>query len=729
MKKSMLALAAASVFALFAHADEQAWFDAKIGSYTTWPSVNPDSYKGAWSNTDNVELNGTAPKATLVLDTDASAPLTFTANSGTQKDLTSQAKNVTINSEVEFNPFDSAKMPEVPADAKAGLIVVTNTTENTLQYYVLAKDEAGSTNAWTAANEAATALDAEVCIAITNKGNSVYAATYKVGDTVLTIGEPALSEIPVVMANTTVASVAYSGSGVVKSLAATYRGSDVTINIPAVANATVAVTNGTTEVATASGDVTVPMGTSLTVVYTCAPGYVFSDGVSVKTVSVASVSDSTVIDPQVTATQAEAKIGDTLYTTLASAIAAFSDQDIVVYRDLTLSAAVAINKAVKIDLGAKTITAASSAAFTVAAGADTAVVKFYNGKIVGTTGITIASGKLVIDGGSDYDYTVIEGTAGAALSFTGSENIAFEYTGTPTFKSATDYAAVVSTGIQGFLGVGDNGSARFDTGAAMSDNLVVEDYEFYVNEEDSFTYIRPQEEPATTYEVKFLDAKDGTEYTALTTNVVEDTVVIKPADPIKAGNTFVAWFDNETDAAFNFAAPLWSTKTLYATWKSDAPDPVVPGEEKKYDTEEEAKAATNNFQVGIAPAVAAVVKNEAAYKAMFKPVIVQDGDQFVVKTDFTDQAKADIQTAVDTATKAIEVGTVAGAETSDIAIANSIPGLYYQMNTASALGSLAPVDELLGDGEAITFEGVARPSTTAGFYKVSVTAAPVMTDK
>jgi len=161
-----------------------------------------------------------------------------------------------------------------------------------------------------------------------------------------------------------------------------------------------------------------------------------------------------------------------------------------------------------------------------------------------------------------------------------------------------------------------------------------------------------------------------------------------------------------------------------------ASTPITPGGDgKPYDTKSEAEAATNNFAVAIDPIVDAKLADDTAkatYKAMFKPVIVEEGGKFVVKADFTDQAKEDIQTAVDTATKAIEISEVASAAgASDIEIADSIPGLYYQLNTASELtpASFEIADEQLGDGDTITFKSVAKPSATKGFYKVSVTAA------
>jgi len=203
-----------------------------------------------------------------------------------------------------------------------------------------------------------------------------------------------------------------------------------------------------------------------------------------------------------------------------------------------------------------------------------------------------------------------------------------------------------------------------------------------------------------------------------TTDADVATVVDGVVTAVAAGSATITV--TTTDGSFQATCAVTVTAPV---------QPVEPGKEVSYDTEEQAKAATNNFEVAVPAAVASKVTDQAAYKALFKPTITQDGEKYVVKAEFKPEVAAGLKTDVDAATESIAIGNIAAAaDPSDITITNSVPGLYYQMNTSSTLDGFTAVKEVIGDGNSITFQGVAKPSAAKGFYKVSVSAAPVITN-
>ena len=68
----------------------------------------------------------------------------------------------------------------------------------------------------------------------------------------------------------------------------------------------------------------------------------------------------------------------------------------------------------------------------------------------------------------------------------------------------------------------------------------------------------------TLYTVTF-DSAGGSE--TASQRMVSDAVVIRPADPIKAGYTFIGWYsDSGMQTLYNFTTPVTGNLTLYAAW-------------------------------------------------------------------------------------------------------------------------------------------------------------------
>jgi len=190
MKKLMVAVASAMAVGLAAQAEE--WFNAKIDTYTEWPTNNAAEFKGEWSNQNGATLEDSK----LEVSANESTPLTFTATDS--KPLANN--DVKITSTLTFTMFD--ELPAVPAEAKAGVIACND------YFYVLAKGD-GDENEWTPTN-----IGFSDAVEVTVTFESDSSVTYKIGEET--------STNVTVKAVEAVSKVCMSGDGAIAGLAATY---------------------------------------------------------------------------------------------------------------------------------------------------------------------------------------------------------------------------------------------------------------------------------------------------------------------------------------------------------------------------------------------------------------------------------------------------------------------------------------------------------------------------
>jgi uncharacterized repeat protein (TIGR02543 family) len=77
----------------------------------------------------------------------------------------------------------------------------------------------------------------------------------------------------------------------------------------------------------------------------------------------------------------------------------------------------------------------------------------------------------------------------------------------------------------------------------------------------------------TRYTITF-ESHDGSTVQPITAST--GTTVSKPADPIRAGYTFVGWFDAETGGVlYSWPHTLTATVTMHAQWQSNSQPPVT----------------------------------------------------------------------------------------------------------------------------------------------------------
>ena len=276
MKKIMIAFAAIAAMISGAFAAPSPWFNGTIGSESG----------GAWTVPDDGSV--TTNSTTLVVD-DPETALEFAA---TDKYAAGDAE-LTISNKVKFMyAYDSA--PDVPSDAKAGIVVVVqNATTN---YWVLAKDS--TTNTWVNSNIAAGDLTAEVAVNVflTNIDSQV-SAVYTIGTSEITKSIAADTSYEF---NT----VGYLGCGEIASsdLVGTVTRHTVNYTIDSSAFAAKHIASvaieGLTAVTNGSSIVyAIPCGDAFTVVYTAGSGYVFAGNSLTKSVAYASgIAESTSAD-------------------------------------------------------------------------------------------------------------------------------------------------------------------------------------------------------------------------------------------------------------------------------------------------------------------------------------------------------------------------------------------------------------------------------------------------
>lgn len=166
--KKLAVMTGLVAFASAVFADPSAWFDAKISEYdpNEWPDlaiVTPEN--GMWQNAEVATYSGRALRLQNSDD-----PLVFVADVAKALDSTVP----TMTSSILFTAYDEDDKPEIPADAKGGLIVCEDAQGN-LSYWGVAK--VGEANAWVKL-DGTPDLDAAVNVAMTVSGSTV---TYRIG--------------------------------------------------------------------------------------------------------------------------------------------------------------------------------------------------------------------------------------------------------------------------------------------------------------------------------------------------------------------------------------------------------------------------------------------------------------------------------------------------------------------------------------------------------------------
>ena len=143
MNMKLLSCAAFAACVSAGFADSVAWFNGGLGGDT--------ASGGSWNTAEGATLS----EGTYTLDCVEEA-LKFTATES--KGITSLT-NYTVSTSAKFGSnYD--EFPAIPADAKGGVIAYNDC------YYVVAKDDEGTTNTWTATSVAAD-FDTAIAIDIT----------------------------------------------------------------------------------------------------------------------------------------------------------------------------------------------------------------------------------------------------------------------------------------------------------------------------------------------------------------------------------------------------------------------------------------------------------------------------------------------------------------------------------------------------------------------------------
>ena len=140
-----------------------------------------------------------------------------------------------------------------------------------------------------------------------------------------------------------------------------------------------------------------------------------------------------------------------------------------------------------------------------------------------------------------------------------------------------------------------------------------------------------------------------------------------------------------------------------------------------------AEAATNaaaTATVAVPAAVAAAIADETAYKAMFVAQVTEVSGGYAVEMVLKDTVAAEVETAVDNAevTVLAAAAATASGENGTAQVAAK-PGLYYVVESASAVGSLAPTQCVLAEGETVSLS--IPKYANAGFYQIKVSVVPV----
>ena len=150
-------------------------------------------------------------------------------------------------------------------------------------------------------------------------------------------------------------------------------------------------------------------------------------------------------------------------------------------------------------------------------------------------------------------------------------------------------------------------------------------------------------------------------------------------------------------------------------------EPVDPGEEKTYNTPDEAKDAAdainkNKDTMINVPEVAKATKE--AYLALVAAKVV-DGTKVVV--DLTADAEGTFKAELDTEIKKAEVAAALTDATADEVTIKTVAGFYYWIEGGVEVGTIkTPGLAEIGDGSTITLGKPELEATTKAFYKLAV---------
>ena len=256
-----------------------AWFDADIANYGSWPAGGYDKEvvgAGVWRGTSYADLVGEPGAKSLLVSTPIEDRLTF-AIDNVQK-VSSDSVTVRMSAEISLVDMNEA-MPCPDADAKCALTAVVVDESGAVVYCGLAKDPNGETNAWIRLAGAEPVQGRAVDLSFDFRSEAgVDQVRYSVDGAVLRDGA-GREWLPIVFVGENadrVSSVLYCGDGRVCSLRGEMAQEAVRIalTIPALEHMTVrAVTANGAPVERTAGVWPVPQGSIVVVRFEAEDGY------------------------------------------------------------------------------------------------------------------------------------------------------------------------------------------------------------------------------------------------------------------------------------------------------------------------------------------------------------------------------------------------------------------------------------------------------------------------
>ena len=214
--------------------------------------------------------------------------------------------------------------------------------------------------------------------------------------------------------------------------------------------------------------------------------------------------------------------------------------------------------------------------------------------------LTIDEAKLqavVKAGESDGTYQILEnannkGKLWFGMEYLAPENVPDIVKASVQFDSAGDFVELGldnagKNGFYNYIKVYDNSSTDNKIGPVERETaeikwLAADDTVLAVTKANVKVEVTPAETPETKYTVTF-DSNGGSEVSSA--SVASGSKVTKPADPTKAGYTFVNWYKDENcTEAWNFDDPVTGDITLYAKWeaKDDTSDGDDDGQTSEF---------------------------------------------------------------------------------------------------------------------------------------------------
>ncbi len=218
----------------------------------------------------------------------------------------------------------------------------------------------------------------------------------------------------------------------------------------------------------------------------------------------------------------------------------------------------------------------------------------------GTYTLTIDEAKLqavVKAGESDGTYQILEnannkGKLWFGMEYLAPENVPDIVKASVQFDSAGDFVELGldnagKNGFYNYIKVYDNSSTDNKIGPVERETaeikwLAADDTVLAVTKANVKVEVTPAETPETKYTVTF-DSNGGSAVSSA--SVASGSKVTKPADPTKAGYTFVNWYKDENcTEAWNFDDPVTGDITLYAKWeaKDDTSDGDDDGQTSEF---------------------------------------------------------------------------------------------------------------------------------------------------